>query len=184
MNSKNGSASDLTVFEDLFRTHFQALFRHLYRIVGERGLAEDLAQETFLRLYRQIFEPGRKHHPRAWLYQVATNLAYNAVRDQARHAQTIRQNAGRLSLDAPGDDPQDVLQRSEARQQVRQALAELPPRDAQLLLLRHAGLRYDELAEVLNLAPSSIGSLLSRASRAFAQAYQAFEPAPEGEKGP
>ncbi|MFQ5343804.1 MAG: sigma factor-like helix-turn-helix DNA-binding protein, partial [Anaerolineae bacterium] len=63
--------------------------------------------------------------------------------------------------------------RYDERQTVRQVLAGLPPRQAGLLLLRHAGLTYRELAEVLDVVPGSVGTLLARATAAFEQAYRA-----------
>jgi len=68
--------------------------------------------------------------------------------------------------------------RYDERETVRQVLAGLPPRQAQLLLLRHAGLTYRELAEAFDVAHGSVGTLLARASAAFKAAYQAtvFEP--------
>jgi RNA polymerase sigma-70 factor (ECF subfamily) len=62
---------------------------------------------------------------------------------------------------------------------VRCILAEMKPRDAKLLLLRHSGLTYKELAVALNLAPGSIGSLLTRAERAFAKRYRLAYPEEE-----
>jgi RNA polymerase sigma-70 factor (ECF subfamily) len=62
---------------------------------------------------------------------------------------------------------------------VRQILAQMKPRDAKLLVLRHSGLSYKELAVALKLAPGSIGSLLTRAERAFAQKYRLAYPEQE-----
>jgi RNA polymerase sigma-70 factor (ECF subfamily) len=68
-------------------------------------------------------------------------------------------------------DPQDEYLRREERERVRAALARLPERSAKLLLLRHAGLAYAEIAAALQVAPGSVGTLLVRAERAFLAAY-------------
>jgi RNA polymerase sigma-70 factor, ECF subfamily len=137
------SPTEQAEFDTLFLSHYQSVYRVLYRIVGSSDEAEDLAQETFLRLYRQRFAGDRQHYVRAWLLRVATNLAYNALRGRRR--QERRDSAvtyGELSEPDQETDPARSAERGEARQEVRRALAELPTRQAQLLLLRHAGLSY------------------------------------------
>ncbi len=69
-------------------------------------------------------------------------------------------------------DPAQAAEVQDTQSQVRRILAEMKPRDAKLLLLRHAGLSYDELATTLNIAPASIGPLLTKAKRDFAQRYR------------
>src|SRR5439155_6944320 len=73
------------------------------------------------------------------------------------------------------DDPQDELVRSEDRALVREVLARLPERQSRLLLLRHAGLSLAEVASALEVAPGSVGTLLVRAERAFANAYEIMD---------
>ncbi|MCP4167756.1 MAG: sigma-70 family RNA polymerase sigma factor [Chloroflexi bacterium] len=77
-------SKDEADFDTLFLANYDGIYRFIFGIVGERQEAEDLAQEAFLKLYRQRFSPDREHNPRAWLYRVATNLAYNAVRSHNR----------------------------------------------------------------------------------------------------
>ncbi len=165
---------DDTEFEALFLAHYNGVYRLLFRIVGSHQEAEDLAQEVFLRLYRQQFPEGREHNVRAWLYRVATNLAYNTLRGQRR--QERNQAIAEQQMTAVGEalpDPVQSVIRADERERVHQVLAGLPPRQAQLLLLRHAGLSYQELADVLGIAPGSVGTLLARATAAFEQAYRA-----------
>lgn len=154
-------------FERLFLAHFQEIYRHLYRMVSDAQHAEDLAQETFLRLHRQGFSPDGAHHVRAWLYRVATNLAYNALRG---HTRRQRREAA-LGAEGVAADPAEMVERRVQQQAVREVLADLPERQAQLLLLRHAGLSYKELAAILDVAPNSVGTLLARAHKAFEAAY-------------
>jgi RNA polymerase sigma-70 factor (ECF subfamily) len=159
-------------FEALFLAQYDGIYRFLFRIVGSRQDAEDLVQETFLRLLHQRFPQGRHHNVRAWLYRVATNLAYNALRGRTR--QERRQEAAYQSaLSEQPSDPAEVALRSEEREVVRRVLAGLPLRQAQLLLLRYAGLSYRELAEVTHVAPGSVGTLLARAEAAFEATYRA-----------
>lgn len=163
---------DKVEFEVLFLAHYEAVYRLLFRILGSSQEAEDLAQETFLRLYGQRFPQGREHHVRSWLYRVATNLAYNALRGQRRRERRQEALYGAQAAGDEGTDPSEALLRKDEQESVRHVLASLPSRQAELLLLRYAGLSYSELAEALSLAPGSVGTLLARAEAAFEAAYR------------
>ncbi len=169
---------DEAAFEELFARHYATVYRVLYGLTGKREAAEDAAQETFLTLYRR---PPSPHQPvRPWLCRVALNTALNALRSERRDVKRIE----RAAQTPTADDPSEAAERAEERDQVRAALAMLPQRQAQLLLLRHSGLSYAEVAAVLDLAPGSIGTLLVRAERAFAEAYMRHQSADTGEQLP
>jgi RNA polymerase sigma-70 factor, ECF subfamily len=161
-------------FDALFLAHFQAVFRLAYRIAGTREEAEDLAQETFIRLHRSphVWETAGDGGLRAWLYRVVTHLAYNSARGQGRRR---RREDAVFGTPANEVDPAEVAEQVERRLAVRRALLRLPEKQAQLLLLRHAGLSYKELAESLGLSTGSVGTLLARAEAAFEKAYAAEE---------
>ncbi|MGC8826985.1 MAG: sigma-70 family RNA polymerase sigma factor [Anaerolineae bacterium] len=166
-----GGPWDENVFEGIFRRCYTEIYRCIYRIVGSGPAAEDLAQETFLRLYQQRFPPGREHNVRAWLYRVAIHLAFNWVREAGRRERRDH----RFSAEQAGvlypDDPQEYVERRAEQELVRKALACLKPVQAQALLLRHAGLSYREIADVLGIAPGSVGTALVRAAEAFEKAF-------------
>ena len=161
---------DRSSFDELFLRYYSRIYAVVFRLTGDAAEADDIAQETFIRLYRQPPEAaGREHNVGGWLYRVAVNLAYNALR-AARRRTVYELAADRGSI----ADPESVTQQHEERLRVRSALAELPPQQAQLLMLRHAGLSYKELAAALDVAPTSIGTLLARAERAFEVRYRAI----------
>jgi RNA polymerase sigma-70 factor (ECF subfamily) len=165
---------DPTEFDALFLAHYDGVYRLLYRIAGTREEAEDLAQEAFLRLAQQRFQSDRGHNVRAWLYRVATNLAYNALRSQTRRTRREAETFQAAALTAAAaDDPAEAVAQAAERMTVRRILAHLPERQARLLLLRHSGLSYRELAEAVGCATSSVGALLARAETAFEAAYRA-----------
>ena len=176
-------------FDELFKTHYEGVYRLLYRIVGTREEAEDLAQETFLRLHRanhlwdrQRVSHDGQHNIRGWLYRVASNLAYNALRGDGRRRRRQEETARQaIVMPRAEDDPAELVIRADDRQAVRRALATLSQQQAQLLLLRHAGLSYRELAETLGVAPGSIGTLLARAEIAFEKSYLRSAPGQGGE---
>jgi len=164
---------DDRAFALLFQRHYDRVYGILFRLVGTRAEAEDLAQEVFLRLYQQRFSRRREHNVGAWLYRVATNQGYNALRSRQRRWR--RETA--LLPDATDAEPApaEAAAQAETRAAVRAALARLPKRDVQLLLLRQIGLSYAELADVCGVAPGSVGTLLRRASDAFRRAYEREE---------
>ena len=169
---------DETAFEMLFVRYYGQVYRVLYRLTGTREAAEDLAQETFMAFY--------DHPPRlvagsslaAWLCRVALNQGYNALRAERRSSQRIE----RAASFPPQNDPQTEALRAEERDHVRLVLRGLPERQAKLLVLRHAGLAYAEIAQALEVAPGSIGTLLARAERAFVAAYGPIEPVEQADR--
>jgi RNA polymerase sigma-70 factor (ECF subfamily) len=164
--------SDSVRFEALFLEHWAAVYRLLLRLVGDPAEAEDLALEAFLRLYRHNQKQPEIQNAGGWLYQVATRLGLNAIRDWKRREQ-YELKAGRYDLEESAQhSPADLLAREEERQQVRLVLARMNERQAQLLILRYSGLSYKEIAGALDLAPASIGPLLVRAEREFGKQYR------------
>ena len=157
---------DESAFNNLFVRLYAVVYRVVYGLTGTREAAEDAAQETFLALYRRPPAPDQPLRP--WLCRVALNTARNALRAERRDALRVERAA--LDVVAAGELA-EAVERAEERDRVRAALATLPQRQARLLLLRHAGLSYAEVAAALDLAPGSVGTLLARAERAFAEAY-------------
>ncbi len=166
--------SRLAEFENLFQEHWARVFRLLQRIVGDPSEAEDLALETFLRLYKQ--NPGQEDgfNPGGWLHRVATNLGLHSIRSWKRR-EHYEMTAGKYALENSRDDaPAEILAQEEERRQVRLVLARMNKKQSQLLILRYSGLSYKEIASTLRLAPASIGPLLVRAEREFEKQYRAL----------
>jgi RNA polymerase sigma-70 factor (ECF subfamily) len=155
-------------FESLFQEHWGRICRLLLGLVGDRAEAEDLALEAFWRLYQR--PPAQAQNLPGWLYRVATNLGYNALRAQKRRG---RYETAVLSEAAP--DPAQQAEAAEQQRRVRRALAEISPRSARLLALRYSGLSYAEVAAALKLSPGSVGTLLARAEAEFRQKYAKLE---------
>lgn len=167
------SRGDDASFETLFYRHYDRVYGLLFRLVGNRVEAEDLTQEAFLKLYDHAFSKRRfvvrrDHNIGGWLYRVATNLGYNWLRGQKRRWQRNVLLVPQPEMEAAAE--REVVER-ETQAAVRAALASLSPRQAQLLLLRQMGLSYAECAEACGVAPSSVGTLLTRAAEAFRKAY-------------
>ena len=163
-----------TEFEALFHEHWPRVVRLLRRLVGDPSEAEDLALETFLRLYKAHPDRHDSFNPGGWLYRVATNLGLRSIRSWKRR-EHYELTAGKYALEEPAEaSPAELLAQEEERLRVRHVLARLNRRHSELLILRHSGLSYKEIAETLNLAPASIGPLLVRAEREFEKQYRAL----------
>jgi RNA polymerase sigma-70 factor (ECF subfamily) len=164
------AAGENAAFEALFQQHWERLCRVLYSILGDWDEAEDLALETFVRLHRR--PPAETERLGGWLYRVATNQALNALRSRKRR-QRYEQQAGfqALEIDTP-DDPAVVFEQAQERQRARAALGMMKPRSAQMLILRHSGMSYAEVAGALDISPASVGTMLARAEKEFEQAYR------------
>lgn len=171
-------------FERLFRQYYGAVRQLLQRMLGDEA-ADDLAQETFLALYNHSPQPPMDEDAiRAWLFRVALNRGYNSLRARRRAITHLAEPGADISDSAL--DPETVAVRREERERVRAVLAVLTERQAKLLLLRQQeGLKYAEIASILDLAPGSVGTLLVRAERAFQLAWNHLNTLPSAcaEKG-
>jgi RNA polymerase sigma-70 factor (ECF subfamily) len=175
---------DAAAFERLFQRYYHLVYRIVSRLLGDEDAASDVAQETFLALYTHPPQLQLDDEEiRAWLYRVALNRGYNALRSARRAQARLPSMYEPISASREQADPETEALRVEDRDQVRATLATLPERQAKLLLLRQEGLKYAEIAEILEVSPSSIGTLLVRAERAFQLAWKQMNGAPPQSKG-
>jgi RNA polymerase sigma-70 factor, ECF subfamily len=159
-------------FEGVFRDHYPRIAGMLARLTGDRGHAEEIAADVLCKLSRRPPVLENSGDLTAWFYRVATNAGLDAVRSNTRRRRRERE-AGVESLRiASQSGALDDMLRAERRTRVREVLADLKPRDAQLLLLRAEGLAYRELAETLGIQPGSIGTLLARAEAEFERRFR------------
>ncbi len=161
-------------FEELvlrYQNRLIALMRHL---VKKQDVAEDLTQEVFLRVYRarKTYSPGSKFS--TWIFTIANNVAINAIRSLSRRKeinlapprpdQTSALGIEQAALAASGLMPTRQLDKSELRQVVQTAIEMLNERQRMAVLLaRFEHLSYLEIAEIMDLTPQAVKSLLSRA---------------------
>lgn len=145
----------------LVAAHRESVVRYLARFTGDADLAEDLAQETFIRLRDR--PPDDRSEPRRWLFTVATNLARDAWRVARRRDELTRNGRDRLPVGEAPPDPGVLLERSETAARVRAALAELSHRDRTILLMREEGFSHREIADAVGTTVKSVGTLIARA---------------------
>jgi RNA polymerase sigma factor (sigma-70 family) len=161
-------------FEALFKEHWAQVYRLLNRLVGDPAEAEDLALETFVRLYQKYPLQANEANPGGWLHRVATNLGLHSIRSWKRR-EGYEMTAGKYALEeAPEARPAELMAQEEERRLVCLVLAQMSERQSQLLVMRYSGFSYQEIAGELKLAPTSIGPLLLRAEREFEKHYRAL----------
>ena len=166
-------AGDEQSFELLLRKYRTPLVNFLYRMVRDPAVAEDLAQEVFLRVYRARKEYAPSAKFTTWMFRIATNVALNSVRDN-RHRQM------ETSMDhtvSSGGDEQPAMELPDCTPSVEQqlvaqtrselilrAIHALPEKQrAAVLLHKYEELDYDEIARILECSESALKSLLFRA---------------------
>lgn len=161
-----------TDWAEVYRTSYRPLLRFLHRKVWDEERARDLAQEAFARALGTNPE-----NPRAWVFQVAANLARDEARlvvRRKRHLALLRVEA-EVSGSASEESPADVLERREAEERLRRTLDGLSERDRDVLLLWDAGLGYDEIASETGLSRGAVGTTLARAKKRLVDAHDALE---------
>lgn len=159
--------SSETPFERCYQAEYAGLRCYAHRLSGGQVDPDDLVQEAFARLWSQA-ELGRPvTNPRPWLYRVVTNLTINASKLQRR--ETDQDQAPERS------GPVDLERAAMHRQLVRRALSSLPAPMRNAVLLSHAGLTGAEIAEVLGVKPSYVGTLVLRAHERFRRECDSVE---------
>lgn len=176
--------NDAHAFEELMLRYQNRLISLLTHLVGQRDLAEDLAQEVFLRVYRarNSYVPGAKFS--TWLFTIAGNVASNAQRSKSRRREvhlaplasdTSPQSLEAIAMAASGLMPTRHLDKAELCEAVQQAIGTLNERQRMAVLLaKFEHFSYADIAEVMGMTPQAIKSLLSRARCNLKEALQPY----------
>ncbi|GIU91867.1 MAG: RNA polymerase sigma-H factor [Acidimicrobiia bacterium] len=158
------SRDDPEAFGELVRRHQAVVFGAAFRVVGDRQVAEDLAQEAFLRAFQASGEFRGEGTVGAWLYRIAKNLALNQVSRRREHPGDLP------DLPAKTDPESEYLRTADIRA-VRQAVASLPaPLREPLVLREYQGLSYDEIGRRLGLATNTVRTRIHRGRKAVQEA--------------
>ena len=155
-------AGDRSALAVLVERYYGPLLGYLYRLVdGDRPLAEDLVQETFVRLLRQdSYQPDRPFKP--WLYAIATNLVRDHFRSPASRQTVSIEDEVQPELNDPSPDPEELAQAVEQGRWIMLTIRRLGPEYRTVLILRfYQGLSLQEIAETLSLPLGTVKSRLS-----------------------
>ncbi len=157
LDDASGSAG----FEAFFREHYRVVVCLARSVLGDSQGAQDVAQEVFLAAYRRF--PGDYGRAAGWVRVAAVHTALNALRGERRRdkRQRLVQEVGSFP------SAEDTVIDREARGEVRRVLARLPRRSAAVLVMRHGGMSYGEIAEALGIKVGHVGTLLRRAESAL-----------------
>jgi RNA polymerase sigma-70 factor (ECF subfamily) len=146
---------DRNAFCELVRLHRAGVITVVYRMCGDIQLAEDMAQEAFIRAWKNLRSYKPKSPFRNWLYRIATNAALDVLR---RDRETVALDSVQLS--AVQMSPEAALTQKEMGERVQRAILELPPASRAALILReYEGLSYKEIAETIGVP---LGTVMSR----------------------
>jgi RNA polymerase sigma factor (sigma-70 family) len=159
-------------FDEAFTLHHRAVFRTARAVVRDSALAEDVTQEVFLRLYRNLDSTPGEDLLRAWLLRVTLNVARNTVRGNTRSM--VRDNEYHKESVETGfyvDAPEEDYERKIAIEEARRALDKIKEPMRSCLLLKQQGLSYKEIATTLSIKETNVGSLVARGRKEFARVY-------------
>lgn len=163
------SGVDLDAFGELIRRHQDFVYGAALRIVRNPVLAQDIAQEAFVRAHRAL--PGFRGQAqvRSWLYRISTNLALNAVQRRKEYpAETIPDRPAQY-------DPASDAVNQALREDLEEAIAELPDKLREPLVLREFdGLSYQEIADRLDLPLNTVRTRILRARRTLRERMEAW----------
>lgn len=169
---------DLEAFGELVQRYKDPVVTFVYRYLGDFDRAEDIAQETFMRVLRGASSYRREAKFSTWLYTIAANLARDELRRLARRAtgslQEMHDEPG-IYIDNLASDslsPVEELQRKETRDLVNRCLQMLPEPEREVLIMKDLlDSSYEEIAEAIDIPMGTVKSRLNRARRAFKDAW-------------
>src|SRR5262245_2322502 len=159
--------------EGLFRELHLSVFRYVLCKTRNPGNAEDITQESFLRLFCQLRDGRPVENPKAWLFTVAHNLAVDSMRGESQFKTLDETGWEQLEASRPfiqNDHEKTVLER-ERRELLREAVMNLTPLQRECLHLRSEGLRLREIADLLRISISTVADATRRACVKLAREF-------------
>lgn len=153
-------------FDGLYKEYHTKVYKHIIYLTGNVQAAEDIAQEVFMKLFNN--PPG---HPNvaAWLFKVANNLAYNYLRSEK--ARSTKEPAVSADDEEKVISIEDIAIRNQEIRAIRKVLELLPERDRMCLLLKFSGYKYNEIAEIIGVEKTSVGTILARSQAKFMEKF-------------
>ena len=165
-------------FGELVERYQNRLLNFIYRTAGDRERAEELVQETFIRVYRHLHRFDQSKKFSTWIYTISSNLAKNELRNRSRNPlvlfQTLMKNRQADERPLEWEDntyrPDDLFRKRHLKSQVDAAVDQLPEHHRTVFILREMeGKTYEEIAEITSTNLGTVKSRLNRARNNFAQ---------------
>lgn len=163
-----------SAFREILSRYERPVFSLVFRMVRDRALSEDLAQETFVRAFNAIGSYNPRYKFSSWIFKIANNLTIDHLRkkrldtvsiDGSPNATTAAEQEGtRLIVEDTGERPDGYVESMELGSQIESAIGELRPEYRTVVLLRHVeGYSYDEIAEIMGIPLGTVKTYLHRA---------------------
>jgi RNA polymerase sigma-70 factor (ECF subfamily) len=160
-------------YRELLGRYERPVFSIVYRMIRDREQAEDLAQETFVRVFNHIDRYDPKYKFSSWIFKIATNLTIDHIRrkelntvsiDGSRNATTADQiEATAITIISPDENPEELLEAKELGEEIEEAIGRLRPEYRAAILLRHVeGREYQEIAEIMGLPLGTVKTYIHR----------------------
>lgn len=171
-------AGEKRAFEELMDRYSLRLLNFVHRTIGDRERAQDLVQETFIRVYRHLHRFDQSKKFSTWAYTIAGNLAKNELRNRSRNPlvlfQTIKKNweADHRPLEWEDNTyrPDDLYRKRHLKETIDRAVQQLPEHHRVVFVLREMeGKTYEEISEITGVNLGTVKSRLNRARNNFAQ---------------
>jgi RNA polymerase sigma-70 factor, ECF subfamily len=161
-------------YRELLGRYQRPVFSLIYRMVRDREQAEDLAQETFVKVFNNIERYDPRYKFSSWIFKIASNLTIDFLRKKepetlslegSRHAHTAEQaEATRITVEARDANPEEFVAARELGVEIEQAIGELRPEYRTAILLRHVeGRPYEEIAEIMEIPLGTVKTYIHRA---------------------
>ena len=164
------AAAPALQFDEAFTLHHRAVYRAAYALVRDTGLAEDVTQEVFLKLYQNMDTLHGDEHVKPWLLRVAANTALNTLRGRNRATARDEEFIKEYVVEG-GTGPHTDFERRVEIEEARRALEQIKEPMRSCLLLKQQGLSYREIAQSLSLHEGNVGSLIARGRKEFMRVY-------------
>ncbi len=157
---KRLASGEIEALTEIVKKYQNQILDLAYRFLNDWAKSEDVAQETFLRIYRASADYTPQAKFSTWIYRIVVNLCLDERRRQTKMPVTIEE----VACEPSADPESDALERSETIELVRKAISELPPRQRLAVILhRYENLSHNQICEVTEWTKSAVESLLVRA---------------------
>jgi RNA polymerase sigma-70 factor (ECF subfamily) len=167
---------DMTAFETLYDRYNKRLFHYILRFVGERSLAEDILQETFLRILQKRKNYRKTGHFSTYLFTVGRNLTLDTLKTwEKRHVLSGQDDYMNKAMDL-SEKPSEALEKAELSRAVQREIETLPRDQQELLILsKYSGLSYEEIAKIVSSTPAAVKQKVYRAMLALRQKLKTMD---------
>lgn len=159
---------NVSAFGEIVELYQKPLINFILRFIGDKAIAEDIAQEVFLKVFKAARDYRPKSKFKTWLFTIASNLCLNQIRDNKNRPQIIDtfelNEAGFLAIAPESSCPEKTFEGKELGEVIRDAILNLPKKQRiALLLQKHNGFSYNKISQIMECSVSAVESLIQRA---------------------